>query len=58
MEFRAGGFQVVHKLINESGNRALSFDDLTHFRNVLQAIVRSFELAAEIDHAMPAWPLD
>jgi predicted helicase len=56
-EFRVGGFQVAHKWINERAERALSFDDLTHYQNVLQAIARTIQLAAEIDDAIPVWPM-
>lgn len=56
-EFRVGGFQVAHKWLNERAERTLSFDDLTHYQNVLQAIARTIELQADIDDAIPAWPL-
>ena len=43
-EFRVGGFQVAEKWLKERAERALSFGDLTHYQNVLQAVARTIEL--------------
>ena len=56
-EFRVGGFQVAEKWLKERVGRALSFDDLTHYQNALQAVARTIELTVQIDEAIPAWPL-
>lgn len=56
-EFRVGGFQVAHKWLNERVGRSLNFDDLTHYQNVLQAIARTIELMADVDDAVPSWPI-
>ncbi len=56
-EFRVGGFQVAHKWVNERVERTLSYDDLTHYQNALQAIARTIELMAEIDETIPVWPM-
>lgn len=56
-EFRVGGFQVAHKWLNERVEHTLTYDDLSQFQNVLQAIARTIELAEQIDEAIPVWPM-
>jgi predicted helicase len=56
-EFRVGGFQVAQKWLSERVERSLDYDDVTKYQNVLQAIARTIEITAEIDEAIPAWPL-
>ena len=56
-EFRVGGFQVAEKWLKERVEHALSFNDLIHYQNMLQAVARTIELMVQIDGAIPAWPL-
>lgn len=56
-EFQVGGFQVADKWLRERVERTLSFNDLTHYQNVIQAIATTIELMVQIDDTIPAWPM-
>ena len=49
--------QVVDKWLENAPTARSSFDDLTHYQKVLQAVARTIELMEQIDEAIPAWPL-
>ena len=55
-DFRVGGFQVADKWLRERVERELSFDDLSHYQNILQAVAQTIELVTEIDDLIPSWP--
>ena len=39
------------------GWRKLTYDDLEHYRKVVTAIKETIRLMAEIDAAIPKWPI-
>ena len=55
--FHIGGYQVCEKWLKDRRGRALIFDDLTHYGKVVTAIKETMRLMAEIDAAIPKWPI-
>lgn len=58
--FHVGGYQVCHKWLKDRKGRALSFDDLQHYRRVVGALGETMRLMARIDETIAArggWPL-
>lgn len=55
--FYVGGYQVLEKWLKDRQGRQLSYDELTHYRQIVAALGRTIELMAEIDEAIPQWPL-
>ncbi len=55
--YHIGGYQVCHKWLKDRKGRQLSYDDLTHYRGIVAALVRTIELQAAIDDAIGVWPL-
>ena len=37
--------------------RQLTYDDLTHYQRIVVALSETIRLMAEIDAAIPAWPV-
>jgi predicted helicase len=56
-EFYIGGYQVPEKWLKDRRGRQLSYDDLTHYQQVVVALQKTIELMAEIDNAIPEWPM-
>jgi len=56
--FHVGGYQVLDKWLKDRRGRQLSYDDLTHYQRIVVALKRTMELMAEIDAAIPGWPID
>ena len=56
-EFHVGGYQVCQKWLKDRKGRTLSFEDIEHYRKVTEAIRQTIRLMAEIDAAIPGWPL-
>ncbi|EQD60549.1 adenine-specific DNA methyltransferase, partial [mine drainage metagenome] len=58
-ESHIGGYRVAEKWLKDRRGRALSYDDLTHYQNVVAALARTLELQAGIDEAIAGvddWP--
>ena len=55
--FYVGGYQVCEKWLKDRKGRALSYDDIEHYRNMTEAVRQTLPLMEEVDHAIPAWPL-
>lgn len=55
--YHIGGYQVAHKWLKDRKGRLLSFADLQHYQHVISALANTIRLQAEIDAAIPAWPL-
>jgi hypothetical protein len=55
--FHIGGYRVCEKWIKDRQGRQLSFDDLTHYQKVVVALKETIRLMAEIDAAIPNWPI-
>lgn len=59
-DMHIGGYRVAEKWLKDRKGRELSYDDLTHYQNVIAALARTLELQAELDAAIVAaggWPL-
>lgn len=55
--FQVGGYQVLHQWLKDRKGRALSFEDLQHYQQVVVALAETLRLMAEVDAAIPSWPL-
>ena len=59
-EMHIGGYRVAEKWLKDRKGRQLSYDDLTHYQNVIAALARTLQLQIEIDAAIErsgGWPL-
>lgn len=56
--FEIGGYQVLHKWLKDRRSRTLDYDDLEHYQKVIVALSETIRLMAEIDAAIPGWPLN
>ena len=55
-----GGYRVAEKWLKDRKGRALSYDDLTHYQQVIAALARTLALQAGIDETIAtagAWPV-
>ena len=57
-EFQVGGYQVLHKWLKDRRGRLLTYDDLTHYQQIVVALEETIRLMDEIDAAIPAWPVE
>jgi hypothetical protein len=55
--FHIGGYQVCEKWLKDRRGRTLTYDDLEHYRKVVTALSETIRLMAEIDAAIPKWPI-
>jgi len=56
-EFHVGGYQPCQKWLKDRKGRALSYDDMQHYRKIVVAQADTIRLMAEIDAVIPAWPI-
>ena len=56
-EFHIGGYQVCEKWLKDRRGRMLTYDDQMHYCKVVTAIKETIRLMAEIDAAIPKWPI-
>jgi predicted helicase len=56
-EFRVGGYQVCDKWLKDRKGRELNHDDVAHYQRIVVALKETIRIMAEIDRAIPAWPL-
>jgi len=57
-QFHIGGYQVCEKWLKDRRGRQLSYEDLTHYQRIVVALNETIRLMAEIDAAIPGWPLE
>jgi hypothetical protein len=57
-EFHVGGYQVCEKWLKDRRGRTLSFDGLAHYQKIVVALNETLRLMAEIDQAIPSWPIE
>jgi predicted helicase len=55
--FQIGGYQVCEKWLKDRRGRTLTYDDLEHYRKIITALSETIRLMAEIDAAIPQWPI-
>ena len=51
-EFYIGGYQPAQKWLKDRKGRALSFDDIEHYRKIIAVLLRTAELMQEIDRGL------
>ena len=56
-EFQIGGYQVLYKWLKDRKGRKLSIDDIIHYQKIIVALGQTIRLMAEIDEAIPDWPI-
>ena len=56
-DFHVGGYQVCDKWLKDRRGRTLTYDDIEHYGRIVTALQETIRLMAEIDAAIPAWPL-
>ncbi|MDQ6960463.1 MAG: type ISP restriction/modification enzyme, partial [Mariprofundaceae bacterium] len=55
--FQIGGYQMLDKWLKDRKGRTLSFDDIEHYQKIVAALHETRRLMAEIDQAIPEWPV-
>jgi hypothetical protein len=55
--FHIGGYQVCEKWLKDRRGRTLTYEDLEHYAKVVTALKETIRLMAEIDAAIPKWPI-
>jgi hypothetical protein len=56
--FHIGGYQVCEKWLKDRRGRTLTYDDQLHYCKVVTALSETIRLMAEIDAAIPKWPME
>jgi len=56
-EFCVGGYQVLDKWLKDRKGRRLTFEDIRHYGRIVVALRETMRLMAEVDAAIPAWPM-
>lgn len=57
-EFHIGGYQVAEKWLKDRKGRQLTYDDLSHYRNIIGILGETMRLMVEIDKAIPDFPIE
>jgi len=55
-EFRVGGYQVAEKWLKDRKGRVLSFDEISHYAQVLIALAETIRVMAKIDETIGELP--
>lgn len=59
-DMHIGGYRVAEKWLKDRRGRLLTYDDITHYQNVVAALARTLAIQTELDDAADAaggWPL-
>ncbi|MDD2229642.1 MAG: N-6 DNA methylase [Candidatus Cloacimonetes bacterium] len=59
-EFHIGGYQVCDKWLKDRKGRQLTYDDLTHYQQVVSALAATMKLMSDIDVVIDSrggWPI-
>ena len=58
--FDIGGYQVLDKWLRDRkrDEKILTYDDVLHYEKTIKAISETIHLMAEIDAAIPKWPIE
>lgn len=56
-EFHIGGYQVCEKWLKDRKGRKLAYDDIQLYQKMIVSIRETIRLMAEIDKAIPHWPI-
>jgi predicted helicase len=55
--FHVGGYPVCEKWLKDRRGRHLDADDVNQYQKVVAAVAQTMRLMAEIDAAIPGWPI-
>jgi predicted helicase len=55
--FHVGGYQVLEKWLRDRRGRNLSIDEINQYQRIVVALSETLRLMAEVDAAIPAWPI-
>ena len=59
-EFHVGGYQVCAKWLKDRKGRKLTYDDLTHYQQIVSALAETIKLMENVDNVINAsggWPI-
>ena len=59
-EFHVGGYQICAKWLKDRKGRKLTYDDLSHYQQIVSALAETIRLMKDIDAAITAsggWPI-
>jgi Type ISP C-terminal specificity domain/N-6 DNA Methylase len=56
--FHIGGYQVCEKWLKDRRGRTVTYDDQMHYCKIVTALSETIRLMAEIDAAVPKWPIE
>ena len=56
--FHIGGYRVAEKWLKDRRGRKLSYEDLTHYQKIIVALEETMRLMADIDEAIPGFPIE
>ena len=56
-EFMVGGYQVLDKWLKDRRGWQLSYDDLSHYQQVVVALQRTIHIMDAIEEVIPDWPI-
>ncbi|MGJ5676764.1 MAG: type ISP restriction/modification enzyme [Nostochopsis sp.] len=56
--FYVGGYQVCQKWLKDRKGRQLSDEDIQHYQRIVVALKETIELMAQIDEAIPGFPIE
>lgn len=56
-DYEVGGYQVADKWLKDRRGRLLTYAELQAYQRMLGAVRETLRLGAELDAAIPAWPL-
>ena len=57
-DFHIGGYRVAEKWLKDRRHRKLSYDDLRHYQKIVVALSHTRRIMAEIDQAIPRFPIE
>ena len=57
-DFHIGGYRVAEKWLKDRRGRKLDYEDLRHYQKIVVALSRTRRLMAQIDAAIPAFPME
>ncbi len=56
-KFHVGGYQVCQKWLKDRKGRKLTYDDIQHYQKIVVSLNETIRLMADIDEAIPVWPI-
>jgi predicted helicase len=57
-EYQVGGYQVAEKWLKDRKTRALTYEELRHYGQLIVVLSETVRLMEEIDDTIPSWPIE